>query len=61
MQSDHVQFVLNGMAKTSKPILATDRACKQAAFDVHGKVPQDALDKLDWPDLPIAPSSDNGG
>jgi hypothetical protein len=24
----------------------------QLAFDAHGKVPQDALDHLDWPDLP---------
>jgi len=24
----------------------------QAAFDIHGKVPQDTLDQLDWPVLP---------
>ncbi|MGA2795578.1 MAG: phospholipase D family protein, partial [Roseiarcus sp.] len=24
----------------------------QAAFDAHGKVPQDTLDKLDWPTIP---------
>jgi hypothetical protein len=24
----------------------------QAAFHRHGKVPQDDLDKLDWPQLP---------
>ncbi|OYU73606.1 MAG: hypothetical protein CFE45_36860 [Burkholderiales bacterium PBB5] len=24
----------------------------QSAFDRHGTVPQDALDKLDWPTLP---------
>jgi hypothetical protein len=24
----------------------------QAAFDEHGKVPQDILDTLDWPTLP---------
>ena len=23
----------------------------QVAFEVHGKIPQDSLDKLDWPDL----------
>ncbi len=33
----------------------------QAAFETHGKVPQDALDNLDWPDLPIGPSPDNDG
>lgn len=26
----------------------------QAAFDEHGKVPQDTLDGLDWPVLPVA-------
>lgn len=61
LQSNHVQFVLNGMAKTSEPVLAADRACKQAEFDAHGTVPQDALGKLDCRDLPIALSSDNGG
>jgi hypothetical protein len=24
----------------------------QAAFDRHGKVPQDGLDQLDWPEVP---------
>ncbi|GLK53560.1 hypothetical protein GCM10017621_30680 [Maricaulis virginensis] len=24
----------------------------QAAFDIHGKMPQMALDELDWPTLP---------
>jgi len=33
----------------------------QAAFDAHGKVPQDTLDRLDWPDLPAAPASNDGG
>lgn len=33
----------------------------QAAFDAHGNVPQDTLDKLDWPDLPAVPPSNNGG
>lgn len=28
----------------------------EAAFEAHGKVPQDTLDKLDWPELP-APDS----
>ena len=28
---------------------------------VRGKVPQYTLNKLDWPDLPIGPSLDNGG
>ena len=32
----------------------------QAAFDAHGKVPQYTLGQLDWPDLLISPSSDNG-
>ena len=31
----------------------------QAAIDKHGKIPQYTLDKLDRPDLPISPSSDN--
>ena len=29
----------------------------QATFEAHGKVSQDSLDKLDWPDLSIIPSS----
>lgn len=29
----------------------------QLAFDEHGRVPQSTLDGLDWPALPIAPSS----
>ena len=33
----------------------------QAAFDAHGKIPQDTLDRLDWPDLPAAPASNDGG
>ncbi len=33
----------------------------QAAFDTHGKVPQDTLDRLDWPDFPTAPTSNDGG
>lgn len=33
----------------------------QRAFDEHGKVPQDDLDKLDWPELPAAPLSGDGG
>ena len=33
----------------------------QAAFDAHGKVPKDTLDRLDWPDLPAAPASNAGG
>ena len=34
----------------------------QAAFDAHGKVPQqDTLDRLDWPDLTTAPESNDGG
>ena len=32
----------------------------QAAFTVHGKVSQDRLEQLDWPDLSIISSSDNG-
>ncbi len=28
----------------------------QAAFEAHGMVPQDSLDKLDWPDPSIIPS-----
>ena len=32
----------------------------QAAFEAHGKSPQDELDKLDWPDLPADASPDNG-
>ena len=31
----------------------------QAAFDIHGKIPQYTLDKLDWPELPLGFSSDN--
>jgi hypothetical protein len=31
----------------------------QAAFEAHGKVPQDELDKLDWPDRPAGSSPDN--
>lgn len=33
----------------------------QTAFEEHGKVPPDTLDKLDWPELPVEPSSDTGG
>ena len=33
----------------------------QAAFDAHGKVPQDALDRFDWPDLPADLASNDGG
>jgi hypothetical protein len=33
----------------------------QAAFEAHGTVPQDTLDNLDWPVLPIGPSTGNGG
>jgi hypothetical protein len=33
----------------------------QAAFDEHGKVPQDTLDGLDWPALPGAVLSGRGG
>jgi HKD family nuclease len=33
----------------------------QFAFDAHGQVPQDTLDNLDWPVLPIAPSSGSDG
>ena len=33
----------------------------QAAFEAHGKVPQNTLDRLDWPDVPSDPSSDSGG
>ena len=29
----------------------------QAAFEAHGNVPQDSLDKLDWPDSSVSPSS----
>jgi hypothetical protein len=32
----------------------------QSAFDRHGKVPQDALDDLDWPALPVMQSSRGG-
>ena len=32
----------------------------QASFDEHGKVPQDTLDGLDWPDLPGAPVRQDG-
>lgn len=33
----------------------------QRAFDEHGKVPQDTLDRLDWPELPTASLSGHGG
>ncbi len=36
----------------SKQGLAWLSDCLQAAFDEHGKVAQDILDKLDWPTLP---------
>ena len=29
----------------------------QAAFEAHGKVPRDKLDKLDWPDSSVVPHS----
>ena len=32
----------------------------QAAFEAHGKVPQDRLDRLDWPDMPSGPTTDSG-
>ena len=32
----------------------------QAAFDTHGKVPQDALDQQDWPTLPNRAQEDGG-
>jgi hypothetical protein len=33
----------------------------QQAFDEHGKVPQDTLDRLDWPQVPTASLSGRGG
>ncbi len=33
----------------------------QTAFEAHGKVPEDSLDRLDWPDNPIGPSPIAGG
>jgi len=29
----------------------------QAAFEEHGKIPQDTLDQLDWPVLPVIPAT----
>ena len=33
----------------------------QAALDAHGKVLRETLGRLGWPDLPAAPTSNNGG
>ena len=33
----------------------------QAALDARGKVPRETLGRLGWPDLPAAPTSNNGG
>ncbi|MGA7450862.1 MAG: hypothetical protein WBW73_06155 [Rhodoplanes sp.] len=33
----------------------------QAAFEAHGTMPQGTLDNLDWPALPLGPSTGNGG
>ena len=33
----------------------------QAVFDAYGKVPRDTFDRLDRPDLPAAPTSNDGG
>ena len=32
----------------------------QAAFDLHGEVPQDTLDQLDWPTLPNLVKEETG-
>ena len=53
LQRADVQLSRDGLSWLSERL--------QAAFEAHGKVPQDTLDRLDWPDVPSGPSSGSGG
>ena len=51
-QADHDAGHRRGQDDLAEQRGFVPAAGNRAAFEAHGKVPQDTLDKLDWPILP---------